>query len=195
MSKIPIHHYQILIKHGDTRGQTISGKPEDNYHMGTKAIDEEEEDIYTGEFINIQKTEKDNPNLWFLKRKSKDTYVFLKDYKPKITEIITRLGRLEFQFGHLRKNKRKEDKELRRRIGEREKNLYDEIGKRNDNILNSILPLIRDLKTEWKIEKEQLIEKIEKLEEEAFEKIEKFEEDILNLKNPPLKPELKNPFD
>ncbi len=90
-------------------------------------------------------------DLHFVKRKAKDIYVCLKDYKPRITEILTRLGRLESHFAHFRKNKRKEDKEWRRRIGEREK---------------------------------LLIERIENLEKE-----------VINLKNPPLKPQFKNPFD
>ena len=152
MSKIKINHIQGFAMSGPRVGKTsscrIGHRPDCNFDK-PDGIDEEEEEIYTGEWID--KTDGDHSILWFLKRKSKDTYVFLKDYKPKITEIITRLGRLEFQFGYLRKNKRKEDKEWRRSISEREKLLT--------------------------------------------ERIEKLEEQMLNVLNPPLKPELKNPFD
>ena len=207
MSKIPIHHYQILIKHGDRRGHTISGKPEDDCHFGTKAIDEEEEDIYTGEFINMGKTEKDNPNLWFLKRKSKDTYVFLKDYKPKIKKLDSEILYLDNHIKYL-------DLEMK----SREKK-WNQLTKQLINQLTKPLDIINGILNDLKYGKEEQNKRIEKLEKEKKElndkvdelaqvvsfhevdergwdeRIEKLEEQMLNVLNPPLKPELKNPFD
>ncbi len=131
---------------------------EDNFNIKTQLKNYPsmpEPETLSGEEIDIYVYPHDwrqtGYDLHFVKRKAKNIYVRLKDYKPRITEILTRLGRLESHFAHFRKLKRKEDKEWRRRIGEREK---------------------------------LLIERIENLEKE-----------VINLKNPPLKPQFKNPFD
>ena len=147
MTDREIHHFTYPVPKGRV------GQSNTILQVEPNTINVKDEDIYTGEFVIDYPYEyrKTQTTIFYLKRKAKDHYVFLKDYKPKIAEIITKLGRLEFHFGYFRKNKRKEDKEWRRRIGEREKLLS--------------------------------------------ERIEKLEKEVLNLKNPPLKPILKNPFD
>ena len=84
-------------------------------------------------------------------RKSKDTFVFLKDYKPRITDILTRLHKVECHLNYYIKMKAKIAKEFRRR------------GKERKRLLN--------------------------------ERMEKLEKEVYDLKNPPLNPELQNPFD
>jgi len=84
-------------------------------------------------------------------RKSKDTFVYLKDYRPKITDILTRLHYVECQILTVIKVGRKLSKERLRRAKEKER------------LLN--------------------------------ERMEKLEKEVYDLKNPPLKPKLQNPFD
>ena len=144
MTEIQTHHSTTFHHRAGSRGITQGFIHTGNtFKRGDneRFVKVDDDEIYTGEFVDktpydIDGNPSQNPMIEFLKRKSKDHYVFLKDYKPKITEIITRLGRLEFHFGYFRKNKRKEDKEWRRRIGQREKLLTERIEKLEKKIYN-----------------------------------------------------------
>ncbi len=166
-----------------------------------KALDEtdvDEDDIYTGEFVDKTSYYENgefrcSPKYQFLKRKSKDTYVFLKDYKPKIKKI-------DSDIIHLEKNVESINGKMRYRDIKR-KTEKEEFDKEID-VVNG---LVNDLKYEME-EKNELLEEqkdtINKLQsfmlllrKDFNEKIEKLEKKVYNLENPPLIPELKNPFD
>ncbi len=111
------------------------------------------EKIYTGEFwiSNSQDCRYTQHRIVPIKRESKDTFVFLKDYKLKIREINN--------------NQKRDTSNLDNHI----RHIHGEI-KRERNL--------------WRLEKEELDERIEKLERQIYD-----------LLNPPIKPVLKNPFD
>jgi len=105
----------------------------------------DEEKINTGEWYYL-----DNYPEKVI-RKSKDTFVFLKDYKLKIREM---------------KNQQKNDTS----------NL--------DNHMRFLHGEIQRERNLWRLEKEELEERIKSLERM-----------FCDLLNPPIKPKLKNPFD
>ena len=197
MTEIQTHHSTTFHHRGSSRGKTLGFIHTGNtFKRGDneRFIKVDDDEIYTGEFVD--KTPYDshgnpsqNPMIEFLKRKSKDTYVFLKDYKPKIKKI-------DSVIFHLEKNVKSINAKLyyRDMIRKTEKEDYN----KEIDVVNGV---VNDLKYEIEEQKEIIEEqnetlvKIQQLVLVQNEKIEKLEKKVYNLENPPLLPELKNPFD
>ena len=123
----------------------------------------EQNTLFTGEFYYF------GTQKLYIHRKPKDTYVFLKDYKQKITEISKRLYQIEFNWKWWKRYIRQEEKMNLKKI-------KNQVKLQNDKINKLIL----------------LQGEVERI---LLERIEKLDKEVYDLKNPPLKPKLQNPFD
>ena len=140
----------------------------------------DEDKIYTGEWYWL-----DNyPEK--IQRKSKDTFVFLKDFKLKMMEIRNVQTALSSLVSGKSLQSKVDKEEFNERIGKLEK----------------VAGEMKKKEKQWENEKEDLIKEIQELkyvivrvEGMLSNKIEKLEKEVYDLKNPPLKPILKNPFD
>ena len=198
MTEIQTHHSTSFIYNciGNSNSYIHTGTR--NGGTGRRYVKVNDDEIYTGEFVD--KTPYDalgnpsqNPRIEFLKRKAIDTYVFLKDYKPKIKKI-------DSVISHLEKNVKSFNVKFYYRDMVRKKD-KEEFNKEID-VVNG---LVNDVKYDMEEQKELLEEQkdtINKLQsfillirKDFNEKIEKLEKKVYNLENPPLIPELKNPFD
>ena len=226
MNKLKISHTITSTDSSDKRSHSVASTSKMLYGIGATnsqrlAVDEvdvDEDDIYTGEFIDkthyVNGAFYSNPTYHFLKRKSKDTYVFLKDYKPKVKKI-------DSDISHLKKNVKSLNGTIKYRTI-KWKTEKEDFNKEID-VVNG---LVNDLNYEIEEQNETLEEQNEKIEEQnqtieeqneileeqnetltklqSFmlllsnnfnEKIEKLEKKVYDLENPPLIPELRNPFD
>ena len=212
MNKLKISHTITSTDSSDKRSHSVASTSKMLYGIGATnsqrlAVDEadvDEDDIYTGEFIDkthyVNGTFYSNPTYHFLKRKSKDTYVFLKDYKPKIKKLDSDIFHLEKNVTSLIEKMRYRDK--------KSKTEKEDFNKEID-VVNGV---VNDLKYENE-EKNEKIEKLEKendeqneiivklqsvvsgLEKKFSDEIEKLNRKVYDLENPPLIPQLRNPFD
>jgi len=152
------------------------------------------EKIYTGEFWirNSQDCRHKHHQIVPIKRESKDTFVFLKDFKLKMRDIENGqsqlLGYHNTRYGESQIVK----EEFNERLGKLEK-VAGEM-KKMEKDLNVEIDEFNGLTWEIDVQNKR-IEKLEKEKEEQNEKIEKLEKLVFNLINPPLKPKLINPFD
>ncbi len=172
MTDTQIHHFTYAVPYGthweNACPPFLQVEPE--------TINVKDEDIYTGEFVCIPPVTGPNrsgsPAIYYLKRKAKDTYVFLKDYKPRISGILSRLGRLE---RNMEQQKEETEKELNQR---------DEEWKQKEEEYKNRISL-----------QEFQIEEMANRQKQLIEKMEMFSISCFNLLHTPLKPVLVNPFD